>query len=63
MYVLFFPELQVSFSQPSYTITEGDQLFSLEVLKSGATFSDIEVTILMQDITAEGTKLMCTHCI
>ena len=45
-------------------MTEGDELFSLEVQKSGATFSDIEVNIQLEDISARGIYVYtCTYTV
>jgi hypothetical protein len=47
-------KLVVSFVGDSFTVSENEKLFFLEVNKSGVTISDILVTINFTDVTATG---------
>ena len=49
-------ELLVSFTETVFTVSEGEQLFSLVVNKSGVTTSDITITINLTDFTAKGPR-------
>ena len=50
-------ELLISFTGSSFTVSEDERIFTLEVTKSGVTTSDIRVTINFTDITAVGAYM------
>lgn len=53
-------ELRISFTQSTYTASEGDQFVALELVKSGLTTSDVLVGLEIENRTAQGTHVQCT---
>ena len=51
---IHFPDVTVEFSQSSYTANEGDRFVLLEISKNGVSQQDVEVDVVLQDLTARG---------
>ena len=47
-------DVTVAFSQPSYTVNEGNPFALLEITKSGVSQQEISINIVLQQQTAQG---------
>ena len=54
-------ELEISFTNETVTVSEGDGFFYLAIVKSGVTTSDITVNLNITDGSARGKTARCTE--